>query len=156
MMDKEEYQSLIEGFYEEAYDLGDDDDIDIEQSSIQPNLKLIIRNKSSKELYGIDRLKEAVGFKDSTNLNNFAIDTFYIRVKRYSYERSDPSLMLDIYIYEDGPDSVFKEVDFKKDIRFKDKLWLKYFTYNTARLPIDTVIEIADYLKKINKLKMFC
>lgn len=156
MMDKEEYQSLIEGFYEEAYDLGDDDDIDIEQSSIQPNLKLIIRNKSSKELYGIDRLKEAVGFKDSTNLNNFAIDTFYIRVKRYSYERSDPSLMLDISIYEDGPDSVFKEVDFKKDIRFKDKLWLKYFTYNTARLPIDTVIEIADYLKKINKLKMFC
>lgn len=165
----EEYLKLLENL-DDQYG-SEELDIDLPEDSWIPSepatKEKILRSRAQSVIdvsqYKKDKIKLALYSCDSIRVNSFII-----HISNYTGlpNRNDKNieLKLDISVFETkyktpsgNPCKMDYRVNFSKDDRFKNRPWLNYFsTSGTAHnIPVDTVIEVVNWMQIIKKLSAF-
>lgn len=163
-MKEDDYTKIIMNYYNFKIDEMDEEDSD--EITLEDEGSFTSRRKNYQEILNLTSASKIKIKKNIINFQNYRINNFLIKVKRYAVSPIDPdNLMVDMEIYEeitslafnDEKGKVLQKIDVTKDDRFREQHWHVYFNRfkNGLRVPSDVLVEIIKWCQALHKMKIF-
>lgn len=164
-----DYLDLIQQLVDQQYDDAVEDyDIDnMEWIPAEPEIKEKMMKVNRSGMIDLTHVKSNKIKEEIHKCGNIRIGNFKIIISRYNGTPSQQGAQLccDLHIMGNRnktmngmPCNMDYDVDVKKDSRFNNQSWLKYFDQSPSyadNVPVDVVVDIVRWLQGIHKLTAF-